>query len=64
MMTCIPRCTSHQTCTSKMAKNNFKVKHILEFQGTGSDMKKKKSTEGLNKRLELAAEKIRNLKSG
>ena len=43
MMTCIPRCTSHQTCTSKMAKNNFKVKHILEFQGTGSDMKKKKN---------------------
>lgn len=42
MMTCIPRRTSHQTCISKMAKNNFKVKHILEFQGTGSDMKKKK----------------------
>ena len=29
-----------------MAKNNFKVKHILEFQGTGSDMKKKKINRG------------------
>lgn len=37
MMTCIPRCTSHQTCISKMAKIIFKVKYILEFQGTGSD---------------------------